>query len=290
MTQNSFKKIGLIGKHQSQELLEPLQKLSTFLQSKGCVVDYEILDTKAHKNGLSQAFAEKNFDLVITLGGDGTFLAVARHYCKSNTPLLGVNLGLLGFLTDFNLNTLEQALTDVLQGKYLEETRHLLKAHINQEEYSFHAFNDVVIHQSNMARMLELDVWIDGNYLTNYRADGLIISTPTGSTAYALSAGGPLVFPTIAATLITPICPHTLSHRPILIPAHHAIKIQLSQNWQTDAKITFDGQEYKEFLPQSELNIGLSKYSVRIIHPTHYNYFTLLRSKLNWGVAPVNNR
>ncbi len=285
-----FRSIALVGKHNESHIHDLLNRVGDFLESRQCVVQKAVFQLDKMNHGLSQSFLSQPYDLMIALGGDGTFLSAARLFFHQKIPLLGINLGRLGFLTDISFAQFEIQLGAILRGEFTQEKRLLLQGELETKATQISAFNDIVIYQSDVARMIELDVWVDDNYLTTYRANGLIFATPTGSTAYALSTGGPLIYPTIPTILIAPICPHTLSHRPIVVPANSTIRVLSKHAKDPHVKVSFDGQEHIELPFSQALIIQQHAVNANLIHPLEYDYFRTLRSKLNWGMSPVHNR
>lgn len=260
------------------------------LTSNGCETVALALppdDSPASKQKLEKAV--KGCNLIIIFGGDGTFLGIARKACHLNIPFLGINLGRLGFLTDIRETQLEESLLYILKGKFTTEERELIHVSIENKFDSF-ALNDVVIHQRSISRMIELDVFVDGKYLTSYWADGVIFATPTGSTAYALSSGGPLVYPTLSAIVVVPISPHTFSHRPIVLPADRKIQVKLKDSIRHAVSVSCDGQVVFDFDVGEELNLVSNASKIILIHPLNYSYFEILRAKLNWGHHPERER
>jgi NAD+ kinase len=228
-------------------------------------------------------------DLVIIVGGDGTLLRNARLLAGSRAPLLGINHGRLGFLADITPAEAEARLADILAGDYEEESRFLLSAQVVRNGaimYEGAAFNDVVVHAQNMARMIELETFIDGRFLNSQRADGLIVATPTGSTAYALSGGGPVLHPCLDAIVLVPICPHTLSNRPIVVSAGSRIEIILRERNTTPAHASFDGHDNFDLVPGDRVLIHRGENRVKLIQPRGHDYFEVLRAKLHWSEPP----
>lgn len=222
-------------------------------------------------------------DLIVVIGGDGTMLAAARASVDTNTPLVGVNLGRLGFLVDISPYEVLESLDRILCGEYLEEQRFLLSARIGSREPVL-ALNDVVFHKWNIARTIEFETWVDGKLVDAQRSDGLIIATPTGSTAYALSGGGPLLAPSLNAISLVPICPHTLSNRPIVV--HGSCEIAVSVCGRTDpdhVRITCDGQTILEVADGEQLIVQKHTHPLRLYHPADHDHYELLRAKLSWG-------
>ncbi len=286
---DTFQTIGLIGKHEDSGPEPTLHALGEFLVGRGQQVLLEQA-TAAQMPGLSLPEADleqigQECDLAIVVGGDGTLLHTARSLADFDVPLLGINLGRLGFLADISPDEMLTALGQILAGHYEEEQRFLLRAEIDGR--SCVALNDVVIHKWNIARMIELETFIDGRFVDAQRSDGLIVSTPTGSTAYALSGGGPLLQPDLNATLLVPICPHTLSNRPIVVGGDSPIEIAVSPRTElAHVRVTCDGQTC---LPMTGRSIHICKHDhrVRLIHPLGHDHFQILRAKLGWSEHPV---
>jgi NAD+ kinase len=292
----TFNTVGIIAKHpqhvpaeQRVPLQEALQKLAAVLAKHQVEVIVDEANGEQLATNLqtvSRNQIGKQADLVIVVGGDGTLLGAARDMLPSGTPILGVNLGRLGFLVDVLPQTLEDTMTQILRGEYIREDRLILEAHISQQGQTIctHlAFNDVVIHSRDLPRMLELESFIDGQFISSHRADGLIITTPTGSTGYALSGGGPVLHPNLQAIGITPICPHGLGDRPIVAPSSSRIEVQISDNAHPDAIVAWDGQILENLSAGDTVHIAPAANHVRLIHPQGYDFFNLLRSKLGWG-------
>ncbi len=289
-----FHTIGLIGKFGDPNVAETLNQIATHLlrQLHLRVLLDESSARLIPENGLevaSRATIGEQCDLAIIMGGDGTMLNAARSLVDYEVPILGVNLGRLGFLADVSPSEIPHSLDQVLTGQFREARRSLLHAqviHNNRVTSETDALNDVVIHKREVARMIEVDTFLDGRFLNAYRADGLIISTPTGSTAYALAGGGPIIHPGLEAVVLVPICPHTLTHRPIVVKADSVIEVVLNTENTTQTQITCDGQVSLAIEPGDRLVIRKKNRKVRLIHPINHDYFELLRAKLRWGVSP----
>ncbi|MCX5889010.1 MAG: NAD(+)/NADH kinase [Deltaproteobacteria bacterium] len=225
-------------------------------------------------------------DFIVVMGGDGTILSVARHYGRLGIPILGVNLGGLGFLTEISLDELYPTLEDyILPGKFEVEERMILTVSLirkGETIWQENVLNDAVINKGALARIAELSTWIDDENLTTYRADGLIVSTPTGSTAYTLSAGGPIAYPTLRHIILLPICPHTLSNRPIILPETVTVAVTLDEKVQ-DVYLTLDGQVGRELKPRDRLEVRSGPYNVRLVKSPRRSHFEILRTKLGWG-------
>lgn len=292
-----FHKIGLIGKHGDPSVKETLRRLCDYLKEKACEVFLEesigrMLDGPPLPC-LPEIELPSRSDLVIVVGGDGTLLHTARVLASQNTPLLGINLGRLGFLVDISPDQMLPHLDAILGGRYEQEHRFLLEVCIDDNspnEQVVLAFNDVVLHKWSIARMIEFETYVDGQLVNDQRSDGMIVSTPTGSTAYALSGGGPLLHPTLNAIVMVPICPHTLSNRPIVVDGDSDIVIRLNRAHTKDVQITCDGQSTLPLMPGKSVRIRKAEHAVRLIHPQGYDYYSILRAKLGWGENPKKNR
>jgi NAD+ kinase len=225
-------------------------------------------------------------DLVIAIGGDGTLLHAARNVAARDVPLVGINRGRLGFLTDVSPEHMLETLDAILAGDFLAERRLMLAARLaDHATTSLFALNDVVLQKGDTGRLLDFTTEVDGVYVNTHRGDGLIVATPTGSTAYALSCGGPIIQPNVDALVMVPICPHTLSDRPLVLPSTSSIRVTLDNAGDSEAHVVCDGEPLARMSRADVLTISLAKQSVTLLHPRDYNYYELLRSKLNWGRA-----
>jgi NAD+ kinase len=234
---------------------------------------------------VSGAEVVKQADALVVLGGDGTLLA-ASHVVQKPIPVLGVNFGSLGFLTEITLPELYPALEGVLAGTYRFEERRMLRAVVRREgkpESAGDVLNDVVITKAAFSRIIEFEVAVDGAFVSSFRADGLILSSPTGSTAYNLSAGGPILHPTLAAIVLTPICPHMLSNRPLVVSDAVSIEVRLRDARDGDVQITLDGQQGFPLAPRDTVTVTRSPYAIRLVKSPERDYFEVLRTKLKWG-------
>ena len=283
-----FKNVGIIGKYDSPNLSRPLAQVIAFLVRMGYQV---IVDDRAaaqlEPHTLKTAPLEKigeHVDLVIVLGGDGTLLSVARTLAPHKVPIIGVNLGRLGFLTDIPIDELETTLNTMLEGSYTYDDRTLLSATVMRKRrkvFSTLALNDVVVSRGAMGSMIEFEVYVDGQFSYNLRSDGLIIATPTGSTAYSLSSGGPILHPSLPALGLVPISPHTLSNRPIVIPSKSLVEIVLIRG--PNARVNFDVQSYFDLEPDDKVVVKAHDEPIRLLHPHGYDYYAMLREKLHWS-------
>ena len=288
---DAFRSIALIGKYRSPEIAESLLALAGLLQSQGrAVLIEEATAAAVGSNGYAVANYETlgdRADLAIVLGGDGTMLNAARQLASFDVPLVGINQGRLGFMTDIALEAMKGSIAALLDGKFSREQRILLDAEVMREgraEFNTLALNDVVVNKGEMGRMIELEVKVDGELIHVLRADGLIISTPTGSTAYALSANGPILHPSVAGIAIVPLCPHALSNRPITVSDGSLIEIGLLA--PHDARLHFDGQGRFDARAGDVLRVTRSRHSITLLHPPGYSYFAMLREKLHWSSTP----
>jgi NAD+ kinase len=241
---------------------------------------------KEHEAAISRGELAKRSDLVITIGGDGTILNAARSIADENVPLVGINIGRLGFLADISPNDFETALDKILDGDYLKAERFMLSASVLRDDkvlFSSDALNDVVMHVRDVARMIDFETRVNGQFVNHQRADGLIVATPTGSTAYALSSGGPILHAGLQAIALVPICPHTLSNRPLVVKADAVIEIIVGDNLHAIAQITCDGQASHEIAYGDVIKIQRKEKSLTLLHPPGHSYFEILRAKLHWN-------
>ncbi|MCU7881790.1 MAG: NAD(+) kinase [Candidatus Thiodiazotropha sp. (ex Lucinoma aequizonata)] len=292
-----FQQIGLIGKHGDPMVKETLLRLYDYLISQQREVVIEeatcrLLEGKPLP-GVPEIELPRHSDLVIVVGGDGTLLHAARVLASQNIPLLGINLGQLGFLVDLSPDQIIPRLDEILNGQYEQECRFLLEVSIGDESsphQNILAFNDVVLHKWNIARIIEFETFVDDQLVNDQRSDGLIVSTPTGSTAYALSGGGPLLYPSLNAIVMVPICSHTLSNRPIVVDGDSKIEIRLNPSHTEDVQITCDGQTTIPAMPKEVIRIRKAEHQARLIHPKSYDYYSILRAKLGWSKNSKKNR
>ena len=287
----AFRTIALIGKYKSPEIAESLMSLAEFLKSRG--VDVLVEEGTAALVGAdgfpvaSYGSIGKRADLAIVLGGDGSMLTAARQLAESGVPLVGVNQGRLGFMTDLARDDMLDSMSDLLEGKFKSEQRYLLDASVRRGDgpvFQTQALNDVVVNKGDLGRMIEFAVSIDGEFIYNQRSDGLIIATPTGSTAYALSANGPILHPSVPGIALVPLCPHALSNRPITISDESRIEIVLHAPHR--ARVHADGQEKFDLESGDRVGVARSNRSIRFLHPLGYSYFAMLREKLHWSETP----
>jgi len=280
--------VGIVSNVHSPMAADAIGKLAGWLGSRGLdyVVEKESAKAAGLRSDLDRAHVARTAGLIVVLGGDGTIISVARLVEGRATPILGVNLGSLGFLTEFSVDEMIPALERVLDGDYHYDDRIMLNATVyydGQMGGTYAALNDIVVHRGALSQMIDIGVEVDGVFVNNYVADGLIVSTPTGSTAYNLSSGGPIVYPSLNAIIINPICPHALSNRPIVIPDNVEVTLSLSPKVRGEAVATLDGQVGLGMNARNVLKIVRSREVTRIIQSPFKNYYELLRGKLKWG-------
>jgi NAD+ kinase len=282
--------VGIIYKYQFKPAKIEAEKLEKWLKEQGVVVFSEEMSAPSGLNGCPNDPLKicDNVDWVVVLGGDGTLLGAARNIGRQGIPILGVNLGGLGFLTSIPLKGLYPAIERMLKGKLEVETRLMLEAKVlrmEDEICRFSVLNDVVINKGPLARIIDLDAYINEAFLTTFRADGLIVSTPTGSTGYNLSAGGPIIYPTMQSFILTPICPFTLSNRPIILPDSDTISIKMGKKSEETVSLTLDGQVGFQFDYGDKVMIYKSSDRIKLVKSPNQSYFEILREKLMWGGA-----
>jgi len=281
-----MKKIGIICKSGRDEPKEILDRLLPWLNQKGyeTLVDPEAAE-KLNVKGFPRSVIASLSDVVLVLGGDGTMLSVSRLVAEKGIPILGINLGSLGFITEVNREEIFDAVEKMLSDGCAVEERLMLTARIHRggiKITEYIVLNDVVINKGALARIIDLETYINGTYVTTFKADGLIISTPTGSTAYSLSAGGPILYPTSNSMVLTPICSHTLTNRPIVLPDDFKIEVVL-KTLSEDVYLTLDGQAGFSLRIDDVIEVIKSSFRTKLLVPVERNYFDVLRTKLKWG-------
>ena len=290
---SSIKRVGIVLKPHQPQALKTICELTVWLGQRGIelVGGPQIeRETIEHETGCSVQEVEPEdlaaaSDLVLVLGGDGTMIATARLIGDEEVPVLGVNYGGLGYLTEFRIEELYEALEMILAGNFRLDRRVMLAVELHRDKEIVtvnRVLNDVVINKSALARIIEIETYLNQQYVSSFRADGLIVSTPTGSTAYNLSAGGPVIFPSMNAVVITPICPFTLSNRPIVVPDSAVIEL-LMKTANEEVALTLDGQVGFPLTVNDRVVIRKSRTTFNLIQPSNRNYFDVLRDKLRWG-------
>jgi len=286
----TIKTVGLIGKYQDASVGELILRLAGFLRARQLTTLIDDNTAKLLKNSVapSRALSDigKKIDLAIVIGGDGTMLHVARHLAPDGVPLIGVNLGRLGFLTDVQAENMTADIGKILDGDCQIENRLLLHAEVMRKGKIAHearAFNDVIINKGELARMIEFETFLDGEFVSSVRGDGIIIASPTGSTAYALSAGGPILHPTLPAIVLVPICPHTFSNRPIVVGADSVIEVVMTGIAQQRAQVTLDGQLNYPLQDGDHIFVRRFESPIQLVHPSGHSHYDVLRAKLHWG-------
>ncbi len=291
MTKQKFKRVILYARQHraNQDVNETLHRLMDYLATLQ-IDTYQDTDTaKNFKLKLPTLARDKmgaQEDLIIVVGGDGSLLSAARMAIKVNVPVIGINRGRLGFLTDISPQDIETQLAGILNGEYSEERRFLLQSLIHDQESTYFqgdALNDVVLSRGKETHLIEFDVYINNQFVSHYRADGLILSTPTGSTAYALSAGGPIMHPQLNAIVMVPMFSHSLSTRPLVVDGRTSIDLRISESNESDLQISCDGHESHLVKPGQIVTIEKNAQQLRLLHPKEYHYYDTLRIKLGWG-------
>jgi NAD+ kinase len=281
-----IKKVGIIANTAKERSSGYTVDLRKWLLARGLEVYLE--EGIAAKIGVSDQ-TEKGLwalaDLIIVFGGDGTILRTARLLAERDVPIVGINLGVFGYLTEVNLDEMYRALEEILAGNFQVERRMMLQVEVMKNDAILHkcsVLNDVVINRGNLSRLVELETVVDGRYLTTFKADGLIVATPTGSTAYSLAAGGPIVFPELHSIIINPICPHTLTNRPVILPENVVVEVILNTR-EPGATVTLDGQTSFPVSYEDRVVIRKSAQVTKLISSPHRGYLEILRTKLGWG-------
>ncbi len=292
-----FSTVSVMGNHKDQQALDSVRLLLQHLNAQSLQVAVsDLLPTDAlpyNTRQLPDELLLNDADLLVAIGGDGTMLYAARHAAEHGVPLLGINRGRLGFLADVSPEQMQESFDRVLAGQFRSEQRMLLRAEIlsdNKVKSNGLAMNDVVLKNRETGRMLEYQTVVDGQYVNTHGGDGFIAATPTGSTAYALSCGGPIIEPSMDAIVLAPICPHTLSDRPIVISSQTTIEVMLTQDDGTRCEVSADGQFVGELATGERLSIVAAQQKIELIHPHGYDYFGTLRSKLYWGRDTRNRK
>ena len=288
-----FKTIGLFGHMRSQDIRETVSIICAFLKNKGCrvILEFSLAESLNENNGEVATIENLGsmINLALVIGGDGALLSTARAMVKYKVPLLGINRGSLGFLTDIRPSEVEQKLEEILAGKFHTENRFLLETTItdNNTSQHGHALNEIVLSAQGAHHLIQYEIVVDKQFVCRQRADGLIIATPTGSTAYSLSGGGPIIHPELNALTLVPMFPHTLSMRPIVINGDSTILLRVKENLNSQIQISCDSQTFYPVNENSVIEIKKKQESIQLIHPHSYNYYKSLRSKLHWGSGLV---
>ncbi len=287
---SQFKNVGLWGRLCEASVAEPALTIAAHMRSQG--IEVFLPEQEGIPAELSDATClpaqelPRAVDLMVAIGGDGTLLHAARGVARQSVPLLGINLGRLGFLTDISPQHMQKTIDAILGGDFVEESRLMLQARISGDENgseSMLALNDVALKTGQTGHMQDFSTFIDGEYVNTHGGDGLIVATATGSTAYALSCGGPIIQPNVDALVIVPICPHTLSDRPLVVRASSQIEVRVRPRFDDRPHVACDGDSLGEMGADDVLRINVADETVKLLHPRDLNYYELLRSKLSWG-------
>jgi NAD+ kinase len=290
-SKKAFSRVALVGKYQADGMQERISDLALLLAQLGCEVFVESatathLGLTAYPIRKVEEFAGA-IDLAVVLGGDGTMLGIGRQLAGSHVPLVGINMGRLGYMTDIPIQSVQTVLPQIIAGDYEADTRTLLDAVVlrnGKEINQALALNDVVVNRSGISGMVELAVRVNGSFMYNQRSDGLIVSTPTGSTAYALAAGGPILHPRVAGILLAPIAPHSLSNRPIVLPQDIVVSIEVVDG--REVIVNFDMQSQTNLQSGDTIEVSQSKKTITLLHPRSHSDYKALREKLHWNEYP----
>ena len=290
-SKKAFSRVALVGKYQSDGMQERLQDLAELLAKLGCEVFLEAstashLSLTAYPTKSVEEFAGA-IDVAVVLGGDGTMLGIGRQLAGSNVPLVGINMGRLGYMTDIPIQNVQTVLPQIIAGEYDADARTLLDAVVIRKDKVIKralALNDVVVNRSGISGMVELAVRVNDSFMYNLRSDGLIVSTPTGSTAYALSAGGPILHPRVAGILLAPIAPHSLSNRPIVLPQDIVVSIEVVDGRQV--VVNFDMQSQADLQSGDTIEVRQAEKKITLLHPRSHSDYKTLREKLHWNEYP----
>ncbi len=290
-SKKAFSRVALVGKYQADGIEGRLKDLTKLLRDLGCEVFLEAataqhIGVKDFPTKTADDFVGA-IDLVVVLGGDGTMLGIGRQLAGSNVPLVGINMGRLGYMTDIPIQSVQAILPKIIAGEYEADTRTLLDAVVLRNGVEINralALNDVVVNRSGISGMVELAVHVNGSFMYNQRSDGLIVSTPTGSTAYALSAGGPILHPRVAGILLAPIAPHSLSNRPIVLPEDSVTIIEVVDG--REVIVNFDMQSQTDLQTGDKIEVRQSQKTITLLHPRSHSDYKTLREKLHWNEYP----
>jgi NAD+ kinase len=286
-----FKKIVLISSNYTKVISDTLNTVIGLLEKRKIKVFLDkycadMLPGSRHKRVDPASFKNGHYDLAIAIGGDGTMLKAAHLLADHDIPLLGINRGRLGFLADIPADSVAPMLGKILDGKFVEDVRFQLHCRVQRSRKVLHesdAFNDVIIQRGNIGKLIEFETYVNGKYVHGQRGDGIIVASPTGSTAYALSGGGPIIHPSLDALVLVPICPHTLSNRPIVIDGNSRVEIVMKESKIVHAGVSCDGEMICELADGDRLTVYKKDKKIRLIHPANHDHFSVLRAKLAWG-------
>ncbi len=281
-------RIGIFAKFTRFDFVDELQKIISWLEDRGneCLVDEVVVRAFSMNSvrGIPASAIPEQADMAFVFGGDGSMLSTARIIGAADCPILGINLGSLGFLTEIPADQVYKAMEAVLGGRYSIEERCLLKVRVigkEGKEKAYYALNEIVVSRAALSRVITVDTSLDDDFIAEFVADGVMVATPTGSTAYSLSAGGPIVHPAMEAFLVTPICPHTLTNRPLIVPADRELRVALRSG--EDVKLSIDGQVGIDFSPGEEVICEQAPYKIKLVRSGEHGFFDVLRRKLKWS-------
>ncbi|MBN2397011.1 MAG: NAD(+)/NADH kinase [Deltaproteobacteria bacterium] len=279
-----IRRVGIIANSGKEKAAEYALRLTEWLSEREVEVSFgEGIAAQVNRPGMSGSDLASAVDMLVIFGGDGTLLMAARLAMESDVPILGINMGGFGFMTVVNLDEMLDTMEVILEGRYRTSRRMMLSVSVEGAEHP--ALNDAVINRGDLSRMVNLETFVDGRYLSTFKADGLIISTPTGSTAYSLSSGGPIVMPELDSIIINPICPHTLTNRPIVLPPESVVEVVIRTK-EGKASVTLDGQDLFILKSGDRVRVRKSEHRIKLVESPHRDYLEILRTKLGWGGLP----
>lgn len=285
-----FNRIGLITNSGVREIRKKLSEVISYLNSKNREIYLNPSCAELTESDVYPVYESnelgKHCDLIIAIGGDGTMLMTAHFLCELDVPLLGINMGKVGFLSDIPSNNIKEQMESILNGDYTEEIRFFLYGQVIRDGKSIcedYALNDIIVQKWNIARMVELETYVNKSFVHTHSSDGMIVSSPTGSTAYALSGGGPIMHPNLDALLLVPICPHSLTNRPIVVEGNSCIEIVIGTRKIDQARLTFDGKIKMQLAPRDKVIVKKKTQQIKLIHPSNHDQFRILREKLHWS-------
>ena len=287
-----FKRVGLTARINSDQVIESLRRVCALLEKRGATVALETGTAQmlGKEAGIPLADLGRDCDLIVAVGGDGSILSSARAVAAYGVPVLGINRGRLGFLADISPDAIEQQLGEVMAGQYTTEEHFLLEGQVAGQADVPCALNEVLVHSAQMPKMLEMELYVDDVYVYTQLADGLIVSSPTGSTAYALSAGGPIMYPSLDAIALVPMFPHSLSHRPLVVPGSQEVRVLICADAGVGAKVSFDSHQEFHIAAGEAISIRKKKETLKLVHPPGHSFYEICRSKLDWASQATKDR
>ncbi|MGI9322882.1 MAG: NAD(+) kinase [Pseudomonadales bacterium] len=287
---SAFKRVGLVARINNEQIIESLRRAGDLLSGEGAevVLETATADMLGSADGIPLGDLGRDCDLIVAVGGDGNILSAARAVADYGVPVLGINRGRLGFLADVSPDEIESQLKDVMAGNYTKEEHFLLEGQVSGQKEVPSALNEVLVHSAQMPTMLEMELYVDDVFVYNQHADGLIVSSPTGSTAYALSAGGPIMHPSLDAIALVPMFPHSLTQRPLVVPGNQEVRVAISKDSGVSAKVSFDSHQEFQMAAGEAIVIRKKKETLKLVHPPGHSFYGICRSKLDWASRAVS--